>query len=146
VFLLVGAYETEAGPAAAGVTFRQEAQMLAYHADMVQGSSFSMQAQLDEFRQFAARARTMLNAANADHPGWDEHGLAAELGIFETQLNAVDPERMGYDWPADEVQEAAVKLHQAALPFSSLQYTRQLLMDYAPPLVLAARELLNYYR
>jgi hypothetical protein len=144
--LLVGAYATEAGPAAAGDTFRREAEMLAYQAEMVQNSSYSLQGQLESFLLFATQARTMLNAADADHPGWDEHRVAATFTVFESRLGAVQPETMGFEWPEDEVKEASVNLHQAALPFSTLPYTRQLLVDYAPPLVEAARALIAYYR
>ncbi len=144
--VLVGAYEGEAGPATAGQAFVQEASMVAYQAQIMQGASFSVAEQLDPFRQFLTRAQTMVDAAVNDHPDWAAGPtFSARLGNYARNLGYVDPE-MVTDWPRAEAEEAAVNLHQAALPFTTLPYDRSLLEDYMPSLVEAAGAVFRCYR
>jgi hypothetical protein len=143
--LVVGAYESAAGPASADQTFAQEARMLENDAQTVQSFSHDLAQQLEPFRQFLTRAMTVVDAAVGDYPDWTRGpGFSRRLGDLANSLGLVDPENI--DWQRADADEAGVNLHQAALPFSTVPYDRYLLDTYVPPLVDAATEVFRCYR
>ncbi|MGH9118906.1 MAG: hypothetical protein ACRD0A_13815 [Acidimicrobiales bacterium] len=144
--LLVGAYESPAGPSTADQTFRQEASTLVTEAQLVQNLSYSAAEQLEPFRQFLSRAQTMVDAAVSDFPKWQAGPVfSAQLANYAASLGHVDPEYVT-NWSRAEAEEAGVNLHQAALPFSTLPYDRDLLDGYTPALVESAGALSRCFR
>jgi hypothetical protein len=142
----VGAYDRLAGPAPADETFRDEAVALSSDALVLSGRSASDM--LEPFKQFLARAQTLVAAGLADFPDWqgDEGPMLAErVNRMVTAAEYIDPDYVP-DWPSDEADEAAINAQQAAMPFGRLPYNRDMFDTYMPPVVEAAEAILACYR
>ena len=145
--LVVGAYEAAAGPAMASEAFQQEASMLANEAQNVQSSSYSPTELLEPLRQFTARAKAMVDAAVNDFPTWRAGpGFSERLANLSSNIQFISPEDLSTNsWPRAEAEEAGVNAYQAALPFSRLPYTQDLVDDYMPDVVTAVEALRRCY-